>query len=120
MDIEFKPTDKDVQAVKEILGIPYTDTKKDQYFRDNLPYAYEDVVGQTNNSFGGVQPDGSIKVPRPVMKYMAKAMEFDLLKLGVKSRSMGSVSYTYSDDLPVTVKNLLLPYKKVRFHASRR
>lgn len=120
MDIDYKPTAKDVEEVKSILGIPFSDTKKDQYFLDNLPYAFEDVLMQTNNTFGGIQPDGTIKIPRPVMKYMAKAMEFDLLKIGVKSRSMGSVSYTYADDLPVAVKNLLRPYKKVKFHASRR
>lgn len=118
--MEYKPTPKDVQDIKAINGIPSNESKHDEYIETMLPMLLEAVISHTNNNFGGIQADGSVKMPGPVKIYLAKAIERNTMKTGLKSRSMGSVSYSYDTKVPEELKDLLTPYKKVRFNASRR
>lgn len=119
MEVEFKPTQQDVEEIKAINGIPSTEDKHDAYIMTMLPLLLEDAMAQTNNAFGGIHDDGTLRLPGGVKIYLAKAIEHSLLKVGLKSRSMGSVSYSYDLDMPASVTKYLRPYKKVKFHASR-
>lgn len=118
MHIEFIPTEKDVAEIKAINGIEFTDTKHDDYIKTMLPLLLESVMAYTNNNFN-IQQDGTMRIPGGVKIYLAKAIERSMMKTGLKSRSMGSVSYSYDTAVPDELKNHLTPYKKVKFHASR-
>lgn len=118
MEIEFKPTQQDVDEIKGILGISFTDTSRDAYILTMLPLLLESVMTYTNNNFN-IAADGTLRIPGGVKIYLAKAIERNTLQTGLKSRSMGSVSYSYDNGVPDELKAFLAPYKKVRFHASR-
>lgn len=116
--VEFIPTDADVQEIKAINGVHSSETKHDEYIITMIPLLLESVMAATNNDFGGIV-DGRLRLPGGVKIYMAKAIEHNLLQVGLKSRSMGSVSYSYDLEMPESIQKLIRPYKKVRFHASR-
>lgn len=117
IQIEFIPTALDVDEIKGILNIQ--DSTHDDYIMTMLPLIFEDVMVQTNNNFGGLLTDGTIRIPGGVKIYMAKTIEQNLNQAGLKSRSMGSVSYSYDTEVPENVKRLLRPYKRLKFHATR-
>lgn len=118
MEVEFTPTQDDVNEIKAILQIDAQDESKDAYIRMMLPLLLESVMAYTNNGFS-LSVDGTMKIPGGVKIYLAKAIERNTMATGIKSRSMGSVSYSYDTNIPDELKNMLVPYKKVRFHASR-
>lgn len=118
MYIEYKPTDADVKEIKAIQGIDSDETKDDGYIKTMLPLLMESVMAETNNNFG-IKPDGTLRIPGGVKIYLAKALHRNMRDSTVKSRSMGSVSYSYDTAVPKELANLLAPYKKVRFHAFR-
>ena len=101
-----------VSKVKTRLQI--TTSKHDQYLSEIAPDWLEWVKEETNNSF---MVNGEEKIPGPIIQFVAKASEFSMLKAGLKSRSMGSVSYSFDSELPEGIKKLYKPYKKVKFHA---
>ena len=47
--------------------------------------------------------------------FMAKAIQYYSNKAGLVSRSMSTVSYSYTTDLPTSVLLLLKPFKKLRW-----
>lgn len=116
MYVEFIPTEEDVTAIKGIMG--QTDSSKDEYIKLMLPLLLESVMAYTNNNFD-ITAEGSMRIPGSVKIYIAKAIERNTMQTGLKSRSMGSVSYSYDTSIPDELKDLLKPFKKVRFHASR-
>lgn len=116
--VEFKPTDADIQEIKTLAGIPSSETKHDEYIAVILPMLMEAVMTETNNNFG-ILADGTLRIPGGVKIYLSKAIQRNLRDSTIKSRSMGSVSYTYDTAVPKELLNLLTPYKKVKFHASR-
>ncbi|WP_433958849.1 phage head-tail connector protein [Cytobacillus horneckiae] len=105
----------DKEEVKKILQIKTT--KHDEYFETMIPLLIDWVATHCNNSFkdklGQLALSGGVKI------FIAKACEHNMNVSGVSSRSMGSVSYTYDMDFPPAIMNLLKPYKRVKFHASR-
>lgn len=118
MHIEFKPTQLDVAEIKGIMGLAKTDTSKDEYILTMLPLLVEAVMVYTNNTFG-ILADGTLRLPGGVKIYLAKAIERNTMKTGLKGRTMGSVSYTYDNSVPDELKDFLRPYRKVKFHGSR-
>ena len=120
MYIEFIPTDADVEEIKGIQEIPYGEDKHDAHIKLMLPLMLESVMAYTNNDFGGIQSDGTLRIPGGVKIYLAKAIERNRIDKGIKSRSMGSVSYTYDVSIQSDLKDHLKPYKKVKFNAIRR
>jgi len=95
-------------TVKNILGI--TSDKDDSYLAEVIPLFLEFAEHKTNNSFPNGEEPGGIKL------FVAKACEFNMKESGLKSRSMGQVSYSYDTDLPESLMKLLKPYKKVKLH----
>ncbi|KAA0956634.1 hypothetical protein FQ085_11615 [Planococcus sp. ANT_H30] len=118
MHIEFIPTQNDVNEIKGIMGVAFADDSKDEYIKTMLPLLLESVMAYTNNTFG-ITTEGTLRIPGGVKIYLAKAIERNTLATGLKSRSMGSVSYSYDTEVTSELKGLLTPYKKVKFHASR-
>lgn len=118
MDVVFKPSQTDVDEIKGILGIPLIDTSKNEYIQTMLPLLLESVMAYTNNNFN-IQADGTLRIPGGVKIYLAKAIERNTMTTGLKSRSMGSVTYSYDNSVPDELKGFLKPYRKVKFHASR-
>ena len=114
MEVEFKPTQDDVNEIKAICGIE--GESKDGYIKTMLPLLMESVMAYTNNTFD-IQEDGTLRIPGGVKIYLAKAIERNTMKTGLKSRSMGSVSYSYDTSISEELKSMLAPYRKVRFHA---
>lgn len=114
--MEYNPTPEDVAYVRDKLGWTVA---KDDSIRDDLKAAYSFVVDHTRNDFGGVKPDGSIDVPESIRYFMAKFIELGSVNSSLKSRSMGTVSYTYQTEIPAVLMSLLRPYKRIRFRALR-
>ncbi len=103
------------EEVKRKLQI--TTDKHDDYFDDMIPDLIEYVMDYCNNSFGaGVEP----VLPGGARLFIAKALEYNMKKAGVSSRSMGSVSYSYETDFPPSVTKLLAPYRRVVTTRGRR
>ena len=115
--VEFIPTLQDVEEIKGILN-QMGSTAHDEYILTMYPLILEVVIDHTNNDFGGILVDGTIKLPGGVKIYIAKTIEQNLMAIGLKSRTMGSVSYTYDLETPLSVKKLLSTYKRVRFNAA--
>jgi hypothetical protein len=113
MEVQFIPTPDDVAEIKAILNIQ--DSKHDDYIITMLPLLLEDVMVYTNNNFGGISATGSMNIPGGVKIYIAKTIQHNLNVSGLKSRTMGSVSYTYDLDFPDSFKRYLKPYKRLRF-----
>lgn len=118
MYVEYNVADEDVAEIKAIQNIDSTVTAHDAYIRTMLPLLLESVMAYTNNNFD-ITSEGVMRIPGGVKIYIAKAIERNGMQTGLKSRSMGSVSYSYDTSVPDELKGLLAPYKKVRFHASR-
>lgn len=100
----------DIQSVKNMLSIK-TD-KHDNYLAEVIPLFIELAKDRCNNTF---LVDGVEELPAGVKLYVAKAIEHNMKPSNLKSRTMGSVSYSYDTDLPAGVVKHLAPYKKVRF-----
>ncbi|CAH0186073.1 phage head-tail connector protein [Peribacillus simplex] len=100
----------DIQSVKNMLSIN-TD-KHDNYLAEVIPLFIELAKDRCNNTF---QMNGVEELPAGVKLYVAKAIEYNMNPSNLKSRTMGSVSYSYDTDLPSSIVKYLVPYKKVRF-----
>lgn len=50
-----------------------------------------------------------------VKVFIAKAIQFYTQEAGLTSESMGSVSYSYATDLPLSVLKPLKPFKRLRW-----
>jgi len=114
--MEYKPTQSEIEQVKNING--WAGEEHEGYLNTMLPLLVEHVTAHCNNLFGLNQTPAA-KLPGGVMIFLAKACEHNKLKAGIKSRTMGSVSYSYDLDFPEAMYKYLRPYKKVKFHASR-
>lgn len=79
----------------------------------------DDVKHVTNNDF---VVDGQTNYPYAIKKYVADVIEYyqrPEVRKGLKSRSMGTVSYTYNDGLPDYISDVLNRYKRAKFHVFK-
>lgn len=112
----WQPTPDEIEEIKLING--EQSVEEDRYYLTMLPILFEHVKEVCNNNFGhreGTQPD----IPPGVKIYMAKVIAFNKNKMGLRSRKMGSVSYSYDVEFPNSMDHYIRPYKKVKFHALR-
>lgn len=98
----------DTQEVKKILQIQ-TD-KYDDYLGTVVPIMIDFAIDYCQNK----RLDKN-SLPSSVKLFVAKAAEFNMQQSGLKSRSMGDVSYVYNTDFPPSLMTYLAPYRKVRF-----
>lgn len=108
------PTTINIEEVKSILG--YKNNKHDEYLGIMFPILLEHATAYCNNNFVSNQT-GNVEVPGGVRLWIAKACEHNMQQTGLKSRSMGSVSYSYELEFPSSLMSYLRPYKRLRFHA---
>lgn len=79
----------------------------------------EDVRDITNNDFF---KDGQVVYPFKIKKYVADVLEYQQrpeVRRNIKSRSMGTVSYTYNDGIPEYITDVLKRYKRAKFHVYK-
>ncbi|PTG01979.1 phage head-tail adapter protein [Staphylococcus chromogenes] len=93
--------------------------EEEDLFKMEVDGILEDVRDVTNNDF---IKDGQIVYPYPIKKYVADVLEYyqrPEVKRNLKSRSMGTVSYTYNDGVPDYISGVLNRYKRAKFHVFR-
>ena len=95
----------DTEQIKQILGI--TTDKHDAYLDTVIPLFLEFAEDYCNNTFE--------VIPGPVKIFVAKAAQHNMQVAGLKSRTMGEVSYSYDTEFPSSILKYLSRYRKVRF-----
>lgn len=84
------------------------------YYKAMLPVLLDKVNEDYNTCF---TPEN---MPPNVKLFLAKAVPFFSGASGLKSRKMGSVSYSFDfNDMPAAITDLLKRYRKARFHVFR-
>ena len=114
-----------ISEVRELLesnGIIIDEAKIELFEKDVLDLL-EDVKYQTNNDF-----EGYTDYPFAIAKFIAGVIEHNQradVKGNLKSRSMGTVSYTFKDYEDMYPKHLMslldrfMVRKKARFHVFK-
>ena len=112
-------------TVKEILGAKEINipVEQDKLFNLEVQSVFDYVKHYTGNDFSEYT-----EIPFAIANYIASVIEYKErpdVKGNLKSRSMGTVSYSYKDVegiYPSHLLSLLEPYmirKKARFHVLR-
>ena len=114
--MEITPTPLEIDEIKMILG--WQGTESNEYLTTMIPLLVDHVTEYCNNTLGQDQTPPA-RLPGGVILFIAKACEHNKQKAGLKSRTMGSVSYAYDLEFPSSLMTYLRPYRKVKFHASR-
>lgn len=84
------------------------------YYKTMLPILLEKVNEDYNTKF---TPD---ELPANIKLFLAKAISFYSGHAGLKSRRMGSVSYSYDfNEMPTFITDLLRGYRKAKYHVFR-
>lgn len=96
----------DISKVKMMLGI--NNSKHDEYLNEVIPLFIAQAEALCNTTFN------RDALPSGVTLYVAKAIEFNMKPVTLKSRSMDSVSYSYNTELPRSVSQYLAPHRKLR------
>lgn len=95
-------TKDDVKAILEDET-----TKHDAYYSTMIPILTEFAEDRCHTTFSEPLPGG-------VRLFIAKACEYNLQRVGLESRTMDNVSYSYTTDFPKSLLKYLKPYRKVR------
>lgn len=109
--MNWTPTDEEIAEYKALNQDKSND---DAYYKVMLPILLESVNEEYNQSF---KPDN---LPGAVKLFLAKATQFYANNTGLKSRKMGTVSYSYDfSNLPSSISGLLDRYRKAKYHVFR-
>lgn len=96
-------------------GLNQDKASNEDYYKSMLPLLLEKVNEDYTQSFD------HINLPANVKLFLAKATQFYSGSPGLKSRSMGTVSYSFDfSELPETITGLLVRYRKAKYHVFRR
>ncbi|PTG04418.1 phage head-tail adapter protein [Staphylococcus chromogenes] len=109
---------EDIKLLLKKNGVEIKPEEED-LFKMEVDGILEDVRDVTNNDF---IKDGEIVYPYLIKKYVADVLEYyqrPEVKRNLKSRSMGTVSYTYNDGVPDYISGVLNRYKRAKFHVFR-
>ncbi|MGM9987229.1 MAG: phage head-tail connector protein [Bacillaceae bacterium] len=100
----------DYTEVKAILG--YKTNKHDSYIDTVIPMFIEWMEDDCNYCFrdesGNYNLRGGAKIA------LAKMIEHNINQAGLSSKTMGEVQYTYDTNFPVSILNMLAPYRRIR------
>lgn len=104
------PSDEEVAYYK---SLNQDKSKNEDYYKVMLPIVLDNVNEEYNQNFNQANLPGAVKL------FLAKAVQFySNSGSGLKSRSMGTISYTFDfSTLPSTLTGLLARYRKVKFIA---
>lgn len=104
----WTPTDEEVTYYKTLAQ---DKTPNEEYYKVMLPLLLDKVNEDYNQSFTSETAPANVKI------FMAKATQFLGGNAGLKSRKMGSVSYSFNfSELPSYLTDLLVRYRKAKFH----
>lgn len=111
--MSWTPTTDEINGIIALNGEKATAKRVDHYTA-LAPVLYDVGCSWTNNMFD--MSEGADRRKQSAMKlFIAKACQYFELKIGLVSRSMGTVAYSYSDEIPATVYKPLKPYRKLRW-----
>lgn len=110
----WKPTSNEINEIIVLNGDKITTQLVDHYTA-LAPVLYDIGCSWTNNLFD--MAESADRQKQSAMKlFIAKAGKyFETTELGLLSRSMGTVAYSFSEEIPATVYKPLKPYKKLRW-----
>ncbi|QCR33129.1 hypothetical protein [Lysinibacillus sp. SGAir0095] len=104
----WTPTAEEVEQFKTLNQ---DKSANEDYYKVMLPILLETVNDEYNQCFEPSNLPGAVKL------FLAKATQFYSMNSGLKSRSMGSVSYDFDfANLPSSITSLLTRYRKVKVH----
>ena len=110
--MQWVPTTEEIAYYK---GLNQDKATNGDYYASMLPLLLEKVNEDYNQSF---EP---FNIPANVKLFLAKATQFYSGAIGMKSRSMGTVSYSFDfNELPNSLTDLLERYRKAKFHVFQR
>lgn len=101
----------EIEEVKRILGIPESNTRYDEYLTTVIPLFIDHARNYCNRPF--TDEDGKDDLPGGVRIAVAKWAQSNMQKPGLRSRTMGQVSYTYDTDIPDSIRRMLAPYRRL-------
>lgn len=78
------------------------------------PVLYDVGCTWCNNRFD-MTLTGNREKQSAIKLFIAKGAQFYKLKVGLVSRSMGTVAYSYAQDIPLSVYCPLKPFRKLRW-----
>lgn len=109
--MNWVPTPAEIQEFKTLNQ---DKSNNDEYYKVMLPILLDSVNEEYNQSF---KPDN---LPGAVKLFLAKATQFYAMNTGLKSRKMGTVSYSFDfSNLPTSITDLLNRYRKAKYHVFR-
>lgn len=109
----WKPTSDEINGIITLNGEKATAKRVDHYTA-LVPVLYDVGCSWSNNVFDML--DSADRQKQSAMKlFIAKACQYFEIKIGLVSRSMGSVAYSFTDEIPATVYKPLKPYRKLRW-----
>lgn len=110
--MQWVPTAEEIAYYK---GLNQDKAANEDYYASMLPLLLEKVNEDCSQSF---VPNN---IPANVKIFLAKATQFYSGATGLKSRSMGTVSYSFDfNELPKSITDLLARYRKAKYHVFRR
>lgn len=113
----WNPTIDDIEEYKNINE--EQSSNHDKYYMTMLPLLLDYVEEYCNHRFPK-DSNGKPNLPGGVKIFLAKSIQHNMTKAGIKSRSMGSVSYSYDLEFSDSLLKYLRPYKKVRFRSLQK
>lgn len=109
----WEPTSDEINGIIALNGEKAT-AKRIEHYTALVPVLYDVGCSWTNNIFD-MSEDAHRQKQSAMKLFIAKACQFFELKIGLVSRSMGTVAYSYTDEIPATVYKPLKPYRKLRW-----
>ena len=109
----WQPTEEEVLELIAING-EKANEKKVAHYTALAPILYDEACNWTNNEFD-MSAEGDRRKQSAMKKFIAKATQYAELKVGLTSRRMGSVSYSYAEDMPKSIYAPLKPFRKLRW-----
>ncbi|WP_020006212.1 phage head-tail connector protein [Salinicoccus albus] len=99
----------DESEVKRINHWKQDETKHDEDINELIPH-YKGIAEEwCNQSFSNPFPYG-------VKQFIAKSIQRDFhVVMGISSRAMGSVNYSFDNETDKKIKENLRPYRKLRW-----
>lgn len=105
----WKASEQEINSIIALAGEPITTSATDHYTA-LAPYLYDIACDYVNQQ---LDMDND-KQRSAVFLFVARAGQFYKTKAGLLGRSMGTVSYSYAEDIPKSVFLPLKPYRKLR------
>lgn len=111
--MSWTPTTDEINGIIALNGEKATAKRVDHYTA-LAPVIYDVGCSWANNIFD-MSEDADRQKQSAMKLFIAKACQYFELKIGLVSRSMGTVAYSYTDEIPATVYKPLKPYRKLRW-----